>query len=73
MTLADGAQKDVNILALIDEEAESGVLGGGAADARGGTHGSLNDEDSSSSSSADASAPVSAWLKSSSVVRLERA
>lgn len=58
-TLADGAKKEVDVLALVDEGDKSGVLGGGAVDVGGGIDGALNDDGSSSSSEEDSSAPVS--------------
>lgn len=58
-TLADGAQKEVNMLALVDEGANSGVPEGGSVDLGGDMEAALNGDDSSSSSEEDSSAPVS--------------
>eukprot|EP00752_Nemacystus_decipiens_P009899 g8831.t1 len=61
-TLADGAQKEVDVLALVDDGTKSGmsVPGGGGVDLGGDVdmEAALNGDDSSSSSEEDNSAPV---------------
>lgn len=71
-TLADGAQKEVDVLALV-EGTKNGASGGGAVDLGGDVHDALNDDGSSSSSEEDNSAPVSGcgWWHQS-VLQLDR-
>eukprot|EP00903_Cladosiphon_okamuranus_P013924 g12951.t1 len=57
-TLADGAQNEVDVLALVDEGTKNGVPGGGMVDLGGNMEAALNNDGSLSSSEEDNSAPV---------------